>query len=178
MKTAGKQESGLGRQPEARLFEQAQGGCKASLELLMKRHAPLVCYAVQRQNLGDLPIEEADQAGRIGLWQAIQKYDPQKGYQFSTYAYPAIVHQVWAAVKDHCLANGKAHAVREWAVFFPHWEAGPAQQQREQELKAGLQELVERLATAAAAGDCEALWTERAGAPNPATIRTRTGGLW
>ena len=108
----------------------------------MKRHEPLVFYAVQRQNLGDLPLEEADQAGRMGLWQAIQKYDPQKGYQFSTYAYPAIVHQVWAAVKDHCMANGKAHATREWAVFFRHWEVGPAQLQREQELQVCLQELV------------------------------------
>ena len=145
MKKEGSKESDLGGHPEARLFEQAQNGCKASLELLMRRHEPLVFYAVHRQNLGDLPLEEADQAGRIGLWQAIQKYEPHQGYQFSTYAYPAIVHQVWAAVKDHCVANGKAHATREWVVFFRHWEAGPAQQQREQEVKACLQELVVRL---------------------------------
>jgi len=142
MKRERSKESGLGLRPEARRFEQAQSGCKASLELLMKRHEPLVFHAVHRQNLGDLPLEEADQAGRIGLWQAIQKYDPHKGYQFSTYAYPAIVHQVWAAVKDHCVANGKAHATREWAVFFRHWQVGPAQQQREQELQVCLQELV------------------------------------
>jgi hypothetical protein len=41
----------------------------------MGRHEPLVLYAVKRQNLGDLPIQEAVQAGRIGLWQAILKYD-------------------------------------------------------------------------------------------------------
>jgi len=145
MKREGSKESGLGLRPEARLFEQAQGGCKASLELLMRRHEPLVFHAVHRQNLGDLPLEEADQAGRIGLWQAILGYDPARGYRFSTYAYPAIVHQVWAAVKDHCVANGKAHATREWVVFFRHWEAGPAQQQREQEVKASLQALVVRL---------------------------------
>jgi len=86
MKTAGKKKSGLGRHPGARLYEQVQQGCGDSLDLLMARHEPLVLYAVKRQKLGDLPMEEAVQAGRIGLWGAIQGYDPQKGYQFSTYA--------------------------------------------------------------------------------------------
>jgi RNA polymerase sigma factor (sigma-70 family) len=39
------------------------------------------------------------QAGRIGLWRAIVGYDPQRGYAFSTYAYPAIARHVWQAVK-------------------------------------------------------------------------------
>jgi RNA polymerase sigma factor (sigma-70 family) len=145
MKREARKESGLGLPPEARLFEQAQAGCKESLDLLMHRHEPLVRYAVNRQNLGDFPFEEADQAGRIGLWQAILGFDPQRGYQFSTYAYGAIVHQVWAAVKAHCVANQQAHATREWGVFFRHWQIGPAQQGREQELKACIQALLVRL---------------------------------
>lgn len=145
MKKENSKESGLGKHPEARRFEQAQGGCQESLDLLMGRHEPLVVYAVQRQNLGDLPWEEADQAGRVGLWQAILRFDPQRGHQFSTYAYPAIVHQVWRAVKDHCVANRQEHAVREWAVFFRHWEMGPAQRQAEREVRASLQALVARL---------------------------------
>ena len=142
MKTAGKKKSGLGRHPGARLFEQAQGGCMESLELLMIRHEPLVLYAVNRQKLGDLPYEEAVQAGRIGLWGAIQGYDPDKGYQFSTYAYAAIVHQVWAAVKDHCVANGREHATREWAIFFRHWEVGPAETRAREEVRASLNAMV------------------------------------
>jgi len=145
MKTAGKKKSGLGQQPEARLYEQAQNGCDDSLNLLLVRHEPLVIYAVKRQNLGDLPIEEAVQAGRVGLWGAIQGYDPDKGYQFSTYAYGAIVHQVWAAVKDHCVANGREHATREWAIFFRHWEVGPAETRAQAEVRASLQEMVRRL---------------------------------
>ena len=143
MKT--KEKSGLGMHPEARLFEQAQGGCLESLDLLLKRHEPLVRYAVHRQNLGDLAYEEADQAGRIGLWKAILGYDPHKGHQFSTYAYPAIVHHIWEAVKEPCIENRTAHAVREWAVFFEPMEAGPTQRQREQELQACLEALVGRL---------------------------------
>ncbi len=145
MKKERRWKSGLGLPPEARLFEQAQGGCKDSLELLMARHEGLVCYAVNRQNLGDLPEEEAVQAGRIGLWRAIAGFDPQRGNQFSTYAYPAIVHQIWAAVKDHCQANQRAHALREWGVFFRHWESGPQQRVAEQEVRTCLQKMVGRL---------------------------------
>jgi RNA polymerase sigma factor (sigma-70 family) len=136
---------GLGTRPEASRYEQAQQGCETSLELLMARHEPLVKYAVQRQNLGDLPKGEAEQAGRIGLWKAILGYDPQRGYQFSTYAYPAIVHYLWRAVKEHCVANGQAHAIREWKVFFREWEVGPLQQEQEREIQACLGVMVARL---------------------------------
>jgi RNA polymerase sigma factor (sigma-70 family) len=145
MKRERDENTGLGKLPEARRFEQAQGGCQDSLDLLMARHEGLVCSAVNRQNLGDLPDEEAVQAGRIGLWRAIEGFDAQRGNQFSTYAYPAIVHQIWAAVKDHCQANQRAHATREWGVFFGHWQAGPQQRAAEEELRTCLQAMVDRL---------------------------------
>jgi RNA polymerase sigma factor (sigma-70 family) len=145
MKSEEKRESGLGLQPEARLFEQAQAGSRESLNQLMERHEPLVLYAVKRQNLGDLPIQEAVQAGRIGLWHAILGFDAHRGYRFSTYAYPAIVHQVWAAVKTHCVANRKAHALRELQLFLPHWEAAPAARQAQTELNTCLHEMVQGL---------------------------------
>ena len=145
MKKENSKESGLGGQPEASVFEQAQGGCQDSLDLLMARHEPLVVYAASRQNLGDLPFEEAVQAGRMGLWKAILGFDPGQGYQFSTYAYPAIVHQVWQAVKIHCRENRRAHRTWQWVLFFRHWETGPTQRQVEQEVCASLQALGVRL---------------------------------
>jgi len=145
MKKEARKESGLGKPPEVRLFKQAQGGCQDSLNLLLARHEPLVKYAVKRQNLGDLPWEEAVQAGRIGLWKAILRYDPYQGHLFSTYAYPAIVHQVWRAVKVHCRDNQRAHTTQQWALFFRHWETGPAQRQAEREVCACLQTMVARL---------------------------------
>jgi RNA polymerase sigma factor (sigma-70 family) len=65
----------------------------------MACHKRLVVFVARRQALGELSYEEAIQAGRVGLWQAIRGYDPQKGYAFSTYAYPAIARRIWSAVK-------------------------------------------------------------------------------
>jgi len=145
MKTKKKQETDLGRPPEVSLYKQAQAGNQEILNQLMVRHEPLVLYAVNRQNLGDLPFDEAVQAGREGLWQAILNYDAGRGNQFSTYAYPAIVHQVWAAVKVHCVVNKREHATREKKIFFRHWEVGPGEAQEREEVRESLKEMVKRL---------------------------------
>ena len=92
---------GFGRAPEATLFLRAQMGCRESANTLMARHDGLVHAVVRRQVLGALPFAEALQAGRIGLWRAIQGYDPFRGTAFSTYAWPSIMRHVWRAVKVH-----------------------------------------------------------------------------
>jgi len=87
--------------PEATQFIQAQAGCGESLSQLMTRHDGLVQAVVRQQVLGDLPFEEALQAGRIGLWRAILGFDPERGFAFSTYAWPCIKHRIWRAVKAY-----------------------------------------------------------------------------
>lgn len=91
---------GLGvHPPETTQFVQAQAGCDESLNQLMARHDGLVQAVVRQQVLGELPFEEALQAGRIGLWRAILGFEPERGFAFSTYAWPTIRHHIWRAVK-------------------------------------------------------------------------------
>ncbi len=70
----------------------------SALDRHLSEHDKLVHWVVHRQWLGPLPYLEAVQAGRIGLWQALQHYDPDRGHAFSTYAVPAIQRAVWRAV--------------------------------------------------------------------------------
>lgn len=81
------------------LFRQAQAGCRDCLNELMEKHDGLVHAVVRKQILGDLPYDEAIQAGRIGLWRAVLGYDPDRG-AFSTYAWPSITRHIWRAVKE------------------------------------------------------------------------------
>ena len=94
----------LSQPTEVVLFQQAQTGGRESLNALMERHDGLVHAVVRRQVLGDLPYAEALQAGRIGLWRAILRFEPDRGHAFSTYAWPSIVHHIWRAVKVHTRA--------------------------------------------------------------------------
>jgi RNA polymerase sigma factor (sigma-70 family) len=66
----------------------------------MTRHDGLVHAYIQRHGGGDIPYEEALQAGRIGLWRAIQGYDPTRGIAFSTYAWVAIWRQIHRRGKE------------------------------------------------------------------------------
>lgn len=64
----------------------------------MARHDGLVHAVIRRQYGGSLSYLELLQAGRIGLWRALRSFDPHRGTAFSTYAWPAIAHQVWQEV--------------------------------------------------------------------------------
>jgi RNA polymerase sigma factor (sigma-70 family) len=66
----------------------------------MEQHDGLVHAFIQRQGGGDIPYEEALQAGRMGLWRAIQGYDPARGVTFSTYAWVAIYRHVHRRAKE------------------------------------------------------------------------------
>jgi RNA polymerase sigma factor (sigma-70 family) len=71
-----------------------------SLDELMARNDGLVHAVLRRQWGGSLDYEARLQAGRIGLWHAIVGYDPKHGATFSTYAWPAIEHEIWRAVRQ------------------------------------------------------------------------------
>lgn len=64
----------------------------------MAQHDGLVHAVVRRQWGGSLTYDQRLQAGRIGLWQAIQHFDSNRGIAFSTYAWPAIAHKIWEEV--------------------------------------------------------------------------------
>jgi RNA polymerase sigma factor (sigma-70 family) len=87
------------REAEKDLFQQAQAGDRASVAALMRRHENLVHAVVQQQWSGGWRYADIVHEGRLGLWRAILHYDPERGTAFSTYAWPAIARQVWAAVR-------------------------------------------------------------------------------
>ncbi|MCL5959630.1 MAG: sigma-70 family RNA polymerase sigma factor [Chloroflexi bacterium] len=67
----------------------------ASYEPAMARHDGLVHAVIRHQYGGSLTYAQLLQSGRIGLWHAIQHFNPNHGTTFSTYAWPSIARQVW-----------------------------------------------------------------------------------
>lgn len=67
---------------------------RQAIQAAMEQHDGLVHAVIRRQGGGDISYEDALQAGRIGLWQAIQGYDPGRGTTFATYAWVAICRQI------------------------------------------------------------------------------------
>ena len=86
---------------------------------LMTQHERLVHWVVHRQGWDGLTYAEAVQAGRVGLWQALQGYDPTRGTRFSSYAVPVIRHAVWRAVAQQRRAARAAGPARGGAPGTP-----------------------------------------------------------
>ena len=114
----GIEKGGSSLHAEATLYRSAQAGSPESLDRLLRQHEGLVRQIVAHQQLCGLPFEEALQAGRIGLWRAIEGYDPQRGTRFSTYAYPAIIRQVWDAVRRKCAWERRQVPEELLGVYF------------------------------------------------------------
>jgi RNA polymerase sigma factor (sigma-70 family) len=107
----------------------------------MEEHDGLVHAFIQRQGGGDISYEEALQAGRIGLWRAIQGYDPTRGTRFSTYAWVAIYRHIHRRAKE--LSQETHIEVQELAVS---WVVPDPREELEKKLTKGvLHDLVRQL---------------------------------
>ena len=71
-----------------------------AIQEAMKKHEGLVHAFIRRQGGGEIAYAEALQAGRIGLWHAIEGYDPKRGTRFATYAWVAICRQIHRRVRE------------------------------------------------------------------------------
>jgi RNA polymerase sigma factor (sigma-70 family) len=128
------------RSQEADLFHQAQQGCRVSLNRLMAQHERLVQANVRRQCSGQVAFEECLQAGRIGLWRAILGYQPERGWAFSSYAWPSISRAVWRVVREAQVRPVVGPGLRQ-----PRRGSDPAVAYETEAVKQALHDLVARM---------------------------------
>jgi RNA polymerase primary sigma factor len=95
----GRQLAPLSREEERALAVRARRGNRAARDELVRRHLPLVVSFARIQARGTLPLEELVQEGNLGLLRAVEKYDPDAGTRFSTYALWWIRAYVWRYLK-------------------------------------------------------------------------------
>ncbi|MGI8426124.1 MAG: RNA polymerase sigma factor SigF [Actinomycetota bacterium] len=77
-------------------------------EGLVELHMPLVEYLARRFRGRGEPLDDLVQVASIGLLKAIDRFDPERGVEFSTYATPTIVGEI----KRHFRDKG-------WAIRIP-----------------------------------------------------------
>lgn len=104
----------LTRQRSAELFavlrdEEAPAASRdAAREGLVRLHLPLVEHCARRfRNRGE-PLEDLVQVGTIGLIKSVDRFDVERGVEFSTYATPTIIGEIKRYFRD-----------KGWAIRVP-----------------------------------------------------------
>lgn len=92
----------------AQLLVESRAGDERAKEELLLQFMPLVRRIASRYvNRGE-PLDDLVQVGSIGLLNAMNRFDPSRGVQFSTYAVPTIVGEIKRYFRD-----------KSWAVHVP-----------------------------------------------------------
>ena len=102
---------------------------RAVRDELVAAHLPLVRYLASRFAGRGEPSDDLVQIGTIGLLQAIDRFEPERGLEFSTFATPNIAGEIKRHFRD-----------RGWMVRVPR-----RLQELQAELSTGIAELSQRL---------------------------------
>jgi RNA polymerase sigma-B factor len=85
-----------------RLFRRyARFGDLAARDELFERFLPLARGLARRYHRGTEPLDDLVQVASIGLLNAIVRFDPERGREFTTYAIPTIVGELKRYYRDY-----------------------------------------------------------------------------
>ncbi len=93
----------LTKEEEIELVERMKSGDETAKEELIKHNLRLVISIASRfkEHEGCISFDDLIQEGNIGLMKAVDKWDPTRGYKFSTYA----VYWIYTYIRRHFYKN-------------------------------------------------------------------------
>ena len=91
-----------------RFVEYRRSGDRRIRDELLEAHVGLAAYLARRFLNRVGPFDELRQVALVGLFKAVERFEPERGVQFSTFATPTIVGELKRHFRD-----------RAWAVRVP-----------------------------------------------------------
>lgn len=76
----------LSQKEEQYLARQVRAGCNRCRDIMVTRNLRLVMNMARRFEHRGMPLMDLVSEGNIGLLRAVEKFEPERGFRFSTYA--------------------------------------------------------------------------------------------
>jgi RNA polymerase sigma-B factor len=89
-------------------------------EQAVRRHLPLARSLAHRYWHSGEPIEDLEQVACVGLLNAIDRFDPDAGTRFSSFAVPTILGELRQHFRDHTWALRTPRRLQELSVRIEH----------------------------------------------------------
>jgi len=109
----------LNADEEKSLSRAAHSGCMASRQRMIECNLRLVVKVARSYINRGLPLLDLIEEGNLGLIRAVEKFDPERGFRFSTYATWWIRQSVERSIMNQCrTVRLPIHVIRELTCYL------------------------------------------------------------
>jgi RNA polymerase sigma-B factor len=151
--TARTHEASIGLLGERELFSAWRDGDSRAREALLRRFMPLARALARRYDHASEPFDDLLQVAHVGLLKALDRFDPELGFPFQSFAIPTILGEVRRYFRDagwsvHVSRSSQERALKlrnAQQLLAGRWGRAPTVNELAEYLELDTEEIIEAL---------------------------------